>query len=57
VEPAKKGCPWNWKDIDQKTANTLTVADLQGQNLRIGTYIMDLLAFKFFQYQVSIFKF
>ena len=53
VETSSGKCSWNWIDVDVDTVNNMTRADFKTQNFRICPYVMDLNAFKFFQYQVQ----
>ena len=41
-----------WVDVNLKEANQLNAGDLKNRNYRIVSYVMDLPAFRFFQYQV-----
>jgi hypothetical protein len=47
------GCSWNWEDVSLHDTNLLTVSEVKNRNLKIGPYVMDLPAMKFFQHQVQ----
>ncbi len=51
---SKKDCIWTWEEVSLDEANNLKIDDFKDKNIRIGTYVMDLPAIKFFQHLVTI---
>ena len=49
---SNRNCSWNWEEVNITDANQLTQADIGNRNLKIVSYVTDLPAMKFFQYQV-----